>query len=304
MVEAVIPQPSSSSFLRRINWAAVAMIAPSILSLLLVGLYPLLFAVSLSFQRYSLNRPQGNGTFRGIENYLTVLNDHLFWDSLGRTLTMLIIVLVIQVLLGIGIAVLLDSSRWVFVNWFVKTALVVPIAMTPAVVGLLGVLLFNREFGFINYMLGQPINWLGDPTMAMLAVILTDIWQWTPFAALVMLSSLATVPMDMVEAAQLDTKNSWMIFWHIRLPYLWPGITAFLIIRTADVLKLFDMPFTLTRGGPGVSTELISMYIQRTGFRIFDMGVASAQAVLLLVLCIILARVYIRFFYRDPEAAE
>lgn len=295
-------RPSSSIPRRQVNWPAVAMIAPSIISLLLVGLYPLLFAVSLSFQRYSLNRPQGNGIFQGLDNYITVLNDHLFWDSLGRTLTMLVIVLIAQVLLGIGIALLIDSSRWSFVNWLVKTVLVVPIAMTPAVVGLLGVLLFNREFGFINYMLGQPINWLGDPTMAMLAVILTDIWQWTPFAALVMLSSLSTVPLDMVEAARLDTKSAWAIFRYVRLPYLWPGITAFLIIRTADILKLFDMPFTLTRGGPGVSTELISLYIQRMGFRIFDMGVASAQAVLLLILCIVLARAYIRFFYRAPES--
>lgn len=287
----------------RVNWTAVAMIAPSIVALLLVGLYPLLFALSLSLQRFSLNRPQGNGQFRGLDNYLTVLNDELFWSSLSRTLMMLGIVLVVQVVLGIAIALLVDGSRWHFLNWLTKTMLVVPIAMTPAVVGLLGVLLFNREFGFINWVLGQQINWLGDPTMAMLAVILIDVWQWTPFAALIVLSSLSTVPQDMVEAARLDTKNAWLIFRFVRLPYLWPGITAFLIIRTADVLKLFDMPFTLTRGGPGVSTELISLYIQRMGFRIFDMGVASAQAILLLVLCIVLARAYIRFFYRAPEAA-
>ncbi|MBL8132567.1 MAG: sugar ABC transporter permease [Anaerolineae bacterium] len=279
------------------------MIAPSVITLLLVGLYPLLFAVSLSLQRFMLNRPQGNGTFRGLTNFLSVVNDDLFWGSLGRTLTMMVIVLIVQVVLGIGIAQLINTSRWHFLNWLVKTLLVVPIAMTPAVVGLLGVLLFNREFGFINYLLGQQVNWLGDPTMAMAAVIITDIWQWTPFAALVMLSSLTTVPPEVVEAAQLDTKRAWLVFRHVQLPYLWPGITAFLIIRTADVLKLFDMPFTLTRGGPGVSTELISLYVQRMGFRIFDMGVASAQAILLLVLCIILARSYIRFFYRAPEEA-
>ncbi len=290
----------------RINWLALAMILPSIIALLLIGLYPLLFALSLSFQRFLLNRPQNNGLFVGFENYATVLNDPLFWSSLGRTLTMLLIVLIVQIVAGIGIAVLIDSSRWRAVNWTVKTALVIPIAMTPAVVGLLGLLIFNRDFGLMNYLLGligiEKVNWLGDPTMAMVAIILTDIWQWTPFAALIMLSSLAIVPHDMVEAAKLDTKNSWTIFRYVKLPYLMPGITAFMIIRTADVLKLFDMPFTLTRGGPGVSTELISLYVQRMGFRIFDMGVASAQAVLLLILCIILARAYIHFFYRTPES--
>jgi multiple sugar transport system permease protein len=289
-----------------INWLALAMIMPSVIALLLVGLYPLLFAVSLSFQRFLLNRPQNNGMFVGFENYAAVLRDELFWSSLGRTLTMLLIVLIVQIVLGIAIAVLIDSSRWRAVNWTVKTALVIPIAMTPAVVGLLGVLIFNRDFGLMNYLLGligiEKISWLGDPTMAMVAIIITDIWQWTPFAALIMLSSLALVPHDMIEAARLDTKNAWTVFRYVKLPYLMPGITAFMIIRTADVLKLFDMPFTLTRGGPGVSTELISLYIQRMGFRIFDMGVASAQAVLLLILCIALARAYIRFFYRTPES--
>jgi multiple sugar transport system permease protein len=289
-----------------INWLAVAMTAPAVITLLLIGLYPLLFAVALSMQKFTLNRPQGNGTFRGFENYLTVLRDELFWSSLGRTLTLLVIVLICQIVLGIAIAMLVDTSRWRLMNWLVKTVLVIPIAMTPAVVGLLGVLIFNRDFGLANYLLGglgiEKVNWLGDPTMAMVAVIMTDVWQWTPFAALVMLSSLSTVPQDMVEAARLDTKNGWTIFRYVKLPYLYPGITAFMIIRTADVLKLFDMPFTLTRGGPGVSTELVSLYIQRMGFRIFDLGVASAQAILLLIVCIVLARAYIRFFYRTPEA--
>jgi multiple sugar transport system permease protein len=289
-----------------INWTAVMMAAPAVITLLLVGLYPLIFAVSLSFQRYLLNRPQGNGAWRGLENYLTVLNDSLFWSSLGRTMFLLVVVLAIQISVGIGIALLLDSSRWRLLNWLVKTILVIPIAMTPAVVGLLGVLLFQRDFGLINYLLGlvgiDKVNWLGDPTMAMVAIILTDVWQWTPFAALIMLSSLSLVPSEMVEAARLDTKNAWTVFRFIKLPYLMPGITAFMIVRTADVLKLFDMPFTLTRGGPGVSTELISLYIQRMGFRIFDMGVASAQAILLLIVCIVLARAYIRFFYRTPES--
>jgi multiple sugar transport system permease protein len=291
---------------RRVNWTAVMMAAPAVIALLLVGLYPLIFAVSLSFQRYLLNRPQGNGAWRGLENYLTVLSDNLFWSSLGRTMFLLMVVLAIQISVGIGIALLLDSSRWRLLNWLVKTILVIPIAMTPAVVGLLGVLLFQRDFGLINYLLGlvgiDKVNWLGDPTMAMVAIILTDVWQWTPFAALIMLSSLALVPSEMVEAARLDTKNAWTVFRFIKLPYLMPGITAFMIVRTADVLKLFDMPFTLTRGGPGVSTELISLYIQRMGFRIFDMGVASAQAILLLIVCIVLARAYIRFFYRTPES--
>lgn len=109
------------------------------------------------------------------------------------------------------------------------------------------------------------------------------------------------VPVEIEEAARLETSSKWVLMRHVQLPYLWPGLTAMLILRSADVLKLFDLIFTMTRGGPGAATELISIYIQRVGFRVFDMGVASAQALLLLALTIVLARLYIRFFYREID---
>jgi multiple sugar transport system permease protein len=126
-----------------------------------------------------------------------------------------------------------------------------------------------------------------------------DIWQWTPFCALVLLAGLTMVPTEVEEAARLVTKSRWQIVRHVQLPFLLPSITVILILRTADILKMFDTVFTMTRGGPGSATELISVYIQRIGFRVFDQGVASAQAILLLILTIILARLYIRFVYQE-----
>ncbi|MEM7736586.1 MAG: sugar ABC transporter permease, partial [Deinococcota bacterium] len=123
--------------------------------------------------------------------------------------------------------------------------------------------------------------------------------EWTPFVALIFLAGLSNVPPDIEEAAQLETSNWWTVLWHIQLPYLLPGLTAILILRTADILKLFDMVFVMTRGGPGTATELVSIYVQRIGFRVFNQGVASAQAILLLIITIILARLYIRVFYRE-----
>ena len=282
---------------------AVAMIAPSIVALIGIGLYPLYFAVDVSLRTYMLTRPRNLGTYIGLENYSEVLHDSLFWDSLSRTGVLFAVVVPTQLILGIMIALLLNATRWKSLAAIVRVSLVIPFAMTPAVVGLVARLLFNRDFGFLNYLVGllgmDPINWLGDPTWAKVAVISTDIWQWTPFVALVMLSSLTLVPQDSIEAARLDAGNWWSIFRHIQLPFMLPGVTAVLILRTADILKLFDMPFILTRGGPGVSTELISLYIQRIGFRVFDMGIASAQAILLLVLCIVLSRLYIMLFYRE-----
>ncbi len=144
-----------------------------------------------------------------------------------------------------------------------------------------------------------PVEWLGDTTNAFIAVALMDIWQWTPFCALVLLAGLTMVPNEIEEAARLETRSRWQIVRYVQLPFLLPSATVILILRTADILKMFDTVFTMTRGGPGAATELVSVYIQRIGFRVFDQGVASAQAILLLVLTIVLARLYIKFVYRE-----
>jgi multiple sugar transport system permease protein len=126
-----------------------------------------------------------------------------------------------------------------------------------------------------------------------------DTWQWTPFCALVLYSSLTMVPLEIEEAAKLETDRWWHVLWKVQLPFLLPGLTAILILRTADILKMFDVVFIMTRGGPGSATELISIYIQRIGFRAFEQGVASAQAIVLLILTIVLSRIYIRLVYRE-----
>lgn len=290
----------------RINWLAISMMAPAVIVLLTVGIYPLLFAVDVSFRQYQITKPYLGTDYIGFQNYLTVVSDALFWQSLGRTAFFFLLTIPVQVFAGVLIALFIDSMRWKKIAFFMRVLLVIPIAITPTVTGLVGRLLFNRDFGFINYVLSlagiPPVSWLGEPLPAMVTIALVDIWQWTPFVALVMVSGLSLISQEVLEAGKLDAGSGWGLFRHVQMPYLLPGLTAVLILRTADILKLFDMVFVLTRGGPGVSTELVSVYIQRVGFRIFDMGVASAQAILLLILCIVLARAYIRLFYREVEA--
>lgn len=285
------------------KWSAISMIAPAIITLLLVGIYPLLFTLNTSFRLYQITKPYLGTPYQGFANYATVLQDAFFWQSLGRTAQFFLYTIPIQLVLGISIALLIDSTRWRRLAGVIKVLLVLPIATTPTVVGLLGRLVYNRDFGILNYLISlvgvEPIAWVGSPDVAMITIAMTDIWQWTPFFVLVMLSGLSLVPPEVFEAAGLETNNRWAIFRYIQFPYLLPGITAVLIIRTADILKLFDMVFVLTRGGPGVSTELVSVYVQRVGFRVFDMGLASAQAIILLIICIILSQIYIRFIHRD-----
>ncbi len=276
---------------------------PAVFVLLAVGLYPLLFALQVSFRQYQLARAYLPRNFVWFDNYLNVLQDPNFWGALARTGTFLLTVLPLEVVLGLGVALLLNLPGFGPLRAVTRVALVVPLATTYAVVGLIGRLLYNGDFGVVNFALGEVglrrLEWLGRPGTAFGAVASMDVWQWTPFVALVFLAGLSSVPKDIEDAAALETNNWLTVLWNIQLPYLLPGLTAILILRTADILKLFDMIFVMTRGGPGNATDLISIYIQRIGFRVFDQGVASAQAILLLILTVILSRLYIRVFYRE-----
>lgn len=279
-----------------------AFLAPAVLSLAAIGIAPLIYAIYTSLHFFNLTKLR-QIKFIGLENYTTVLTDLAFWEAMGRTFTMLFIALPLQIIIGLGIALLLHQPGLTLLKTLTRLSLVLPMATTYAVVGLLGQVMFNQKFGVINQFFGafgiDPINWIGDPFNAFAMIIFWDVWQWTPFVALVLLAGLTTVPGEIEEAAKLETKKWWIILRYVQLPFLMPGLVAVLILRTADTLKLFDMVFTLTRGGPGASTELISLMIQRVGFRAFDQGLASAQAVILLIITIILAQLYIRLFYKE-----
>jgi len=234
---------------------------------------------------------------------VATLTDPSFWQALGRTVLFLCLTLPIEVGIGLFAALMLHRSGLAWMRAAARVSLVIPMATTYAVVGLIGRLIFNRQFGVANYLLSffgvPPLDWLADPTLAYVSVMIMDIWQWAPFCALIFLAGLAMVPKEAEEAARLETPRWSMILWHLQRPYLLPGLTAIMILRSADMLKMFDAVFTMTRGGPGSATEFISVYIQRIGFRLFDQGMASAQAMLLLILTIVLSRLYIRFVYRE-----
>ncbi|MCS0494021.1 sugar ABC transporter permease [Ancylobacter sp. MQZ15Z-1] len=285
------------------RWTPLWFLAPSVITLLLIGIYPTLFALVTSFRRYNITRPREGFPFIGFDNYVGVLTDSTFWSSLFLTAKFYVTVLPIQIVLGLAIALLLHKPGMGLLKSLARVTLVVPLATTYAVVGLIGRLIFNLDFGVANQLfeaigIGR-IDWLSSQTGAFAAIAVMDIWQWTPFCALIFLAGLSMVPGEIEEAARLETSSKLALLRYVQLPYLLPGLTAVMILRSADVLKLFDMVFVMTRGGPGSATDLISIYIQRVGFRIFDLGTASAQAILLLIITIIISRLYIRLFYRE-----
>lgn len=285
------------------RWTPLAFLAPAIGMLLLVGLYPTIFALVTSFRQYNITRPRSGFPFVGFDNYISVLTDSTFWSSLLLTAKFYVTVLPAQIALGLIIALLLHKPGMGLLKSLARVTLVVPLATTYAVVGLIGRLIFNGDFGVANQFLGvvgfSGFDWLASTSGAFAAIAIMDIWQWTPFCALIFLAGLSMVPGEIEEAARLETSSKWALLRYVQIPYLLPGLTTILIMRSADVLKLFDMVFVMTRGGPGSATDLISIYIQRVGFRIFDMGLASAQAILLLILTIIISRLYIRVFYKE-----
>ena len=279
-------------------------LAPAVIVLLLVGICPLLFAAWHSLHEFILPRVARYGSpFVWFQNYLSLLTDQSFREALTRTFVFLLINLPIQLVLGTAIALLLHKPGNELIKNIARVCLVIPMATTFAVVGLMGRLMFNSDFGLITYLwnliLGHRVEWLADPNLAFISISIMDCWQWTPFCALVLLSSLTMVPVEIEEAARLETDKWWHVLWKVQLPFLLPGITAILILRTADTLRMFDIIFIMTRGGPGSATELISIFIQRVGFRAFDQGMASAQAIVMLVISIVLSRIYIRFLYRE-----
>jgi multiple sugar transport system permease protein len=274
-------------------------VGPAVIALAVIGIAPLLYAAWTSLHFFNLTRLR-QLRFVGLENYGTVLTDPVFWQAMGRTFFLLVTSLPLQIALGLGIALVLHQPGLSLVKTLCRLSLVLPMATTYAVVGLLGQVMFNQRFGVVNQLMGgADVNWIGDPTNAFIMIVFWDVWQWTPFVALVLLAGLSMVPGEIEEAAKLETKKWFTILRYVQLPFLIPGLVAVLILRTADTLKLFDMVFTLTRGGPGASTEFISLMIQRVGFRAFDQGLASAQAIILLIITIILAQIYIRVFYKE-----
>jgi multiple sugar transport system permease protein len=290
------------------RWTPFFFLAPAVVALFVIGIYPTIFAVITSFRHYNITRRQDvvdGFPFVGFDNYWHALSDHSFWDSLLLTGRFFLTVVPIQIALGVSIALMLHKPGWGFLRATARVSLVVPLATTYAVVGLVGRLIFNRDFGVANQVLGWfgilSSDWLGNPTGAFIAIAVMDIWQWTPFVALIFLAGLSMVPVEIEEAARLETKSHWSMLRHVQLPFMLPGLTAVLILRSADVLKLFDVVFVMTRGGPGSATDLVSIYVQRVGFKVFDLGLASAQALLLLIMTIILSRIYIRVFYQEIQ---
>ncbi|TMD42015.1 MAG: sugar ABC transporter permease [Chloroflexi bacterium] len=232
-----------------------------------------------------------DGSFIGFVNYSRALGNPLLYEAIKATGVYAVIVLPIEILLGLSFSVLVHRTvRRPGLRAAIYVLAILPLVVPPVAIGVIARLIYAPGYGVLNVILerwglmhGQEINWLGDPTLAMLAVASVDVWQWTPFVYLVFFSGLQTVPRESVEAAQIDGAGWWAQFRYIDLHYLRPLFILIIVFRLADVLRVFDHVFILTGGGPGTATQLLSLYMYRVEFKFFDSGQAAALAVVVLV---------------------
>lgn len=276
---------------------------PAALLLIVILIYPLLQTLYLSLWRWPLLDPS-RVSFVGFDNYVRLFTrDERFLTSLFFTLKFTVATIGLEFILGLAGALVLERIRvW---RGVVSTIVILPYLVAPIAVGLTWRLIWARDFGLANYLLGLvsigPINWLADGGPAFWATVITEVWRSTPFVTLILLAGLTTIPNELYDASRVDGASPWQVFRNIKLPLLAPSIAVALIFQTIFKLRLFDLVFTLTGGGPGNDTTPLGLLIQRTYFRSFEAGYSSAISVVLLILGALVSIIYIRLVYREVQ---
>src|SRR5678815_2145981 len=284
---------SFSAASRRTLVFPLVLLTPALAVLLSLSIYPLIYSITISLQRET-----AEGLKWTLANFARLGSDSFFLTAMAHTFVYAAAALVFEFLLGLGLALLLNNQ--IRGRGFFRATLLVPMMLPTVVVGVVWRLMLNANFGAVNGTLKQfglnteSLTWTASPRLAFLSVIVVDAWQWTPFVFLVLLAGLQAIPQEPYEAALIDGSNRWQTFRHVTLPLLKPAILIVLLLRTMDLLRVFDQIFILTEGGPGFATETISLYIYRTAFRFFDFGYAAAMSFVLLAVTNVISVLYIR----------
>jgi len=281
----------AATFEQRERRFALTLLGPALALLLLTTTTPLVYLAWNSLHKLDMSMPWLSG-FAGLGNYTKMGGDPRFWNSLWLTLIYTGSTVTLQLLVGLSLALLvlqIPKGQGVL-----RVAAILPIVLAPVVVGLFWrTLVLAPDFGLVDLVtralgLGSH-NWLGDPQLALVSVIAIHTWQWTPFAFLVLLATLATLPPDIFEAARLDRAGAWQRFWYLTLPLIRPAVVMVVILRVMTALSAFAAIFAATGGGPGSATEILNLYAYRTSFTELNIGYGSALAMVLLGLTILIS---------------
>ena len=279
------------------------LLLPAIIVIAAVVLIPLIFSLYSSFTAYRLTRPSTLWRWVGTFNYEKILSDSKFWASFGRTVLFLTIVLNLELLLGLGIALMMNKVTWG--QRTLRTILMFPMMFSPILVGFQFKFIFNDNIGLVNNVLqamgfNGALPWLVDGKLAMFSIIFAEVWMSTSVFAILILAGLFAMPRDPLEAAKVDGCTPWQTFRHITLPFLMPFIYIAMTIRSLDVARAYDIVQIMTGGGPARRTELLWTLMSRTGYVDARMGLANAMGYVSIILSIL----FTVYFFRKLSAAR
>ncbi|MBC6438261.1 MAG: sugar ABC transporter permease [Rhodobacteraceae bacterium] len=293
--------PAMARSIRSLSDRAIAwiFISPTIFLLLAVNIFPLVWTIRLSFTNYRVNRPNAEVDWVGTQNYERILTDPDIWATMQATAHFLVWTIVLQVLIGFTLAWLINQKFKGNDIW--TTIIVLPMMLSPAVVGNFWTFLYQPQIGLFNYVVSfvtganpTSFSMIGDVDLAPWAIILVDTWMWTPFVMLICLAGLRSIPDSIYEAAECDRASNWRQFWTITVPMVLPFLMLAVLFRGIENFKMFDLIVQLTGGGPGNTTTLTAIDLKREAFERWRTGFASAYAVILFVTVFGLASIYVK----------
>ena len=271
--------------------------------LLAINIFPLIWTIYLSFTNYRANRPNAPVKWLGIDWYQTILTDPDIWAAMQVTAHFVFWTVVIETVLGFGLAFLIDKKFRGHGMW--TTIILLPMMLSPAVVGNFWTFLYQPQIGLFNYVVAfftgrsaSSFQMLGDVTLSPWAIVIVDAWMWTPYVMLICLAGLRSIPDYIYEAAEVDRASKWRQFWSITLPMALPFIMLAVLFRGIENFKMFDMVNLLTGGGPGSTTEVASITLKRAAFESWRTGYSSAFAIILFVTVFGLANIYVKALNR------
>ena len=281
-------------------------VLPAVLVVLAVTIFPLLYALSVSFFKWNLRLAAEGWQFVGLGNYARALANERFQLGFLHTLKITIPALFLEFTIGLGLALLLN--RRIPGRGIIVSLLVVPVLIAPAAIGMMWRLILGVEYGavngFLQYVLHLPIapDWLGNPKLAIWTIVLVDVWTWTPFVMLILLAGLTNIPDEFYEAVKVDGGSPLNSFLYITLPLLRLPIIVVFLMRLIDMIKLFDSIYVLTEGGPGSSTETLTFYTYSVGIKFLQIGDGAAMSFLIVILATIITTIYFKVVPLRTEA--
>jgi multiple sugar transport system permease protein len=284
-----------------------AFILPAMLIVVGTTIWPLLSALTTSFRDWRLKRSPAPQNWVGVENYVFAVEEPEFWNALKVTAVFVTLDVIVTVLAALTLALLLRKAG--ALQSLIKAVLILPFAMSPALIGVSFRFMFNGEFGVFTQLLNtipffNGVIWLAAPGYAMAALVLSDAWHWFPYMTLILLGGLAAIPVETEEAALIDGATPWQTLFHVVIPQLKGVLAVVIVMKTIFALKMFDQVVTLTGAGPGITTQTFAHYVYTIGFVHYDMGLASALAWILTLALVGVGILYIRLVLPPPERAS